>query len=160
MSDRAFQLTEKAFQQDQLDTLLLGTDEYFYTSKFAPTAGTDIALLVPHGIHEYQRHCASTKFSEALRRTLVTLATKYEGFFATAAFLFVESFSRAKGASPFDFSLDEIAILLRQSIQRFRATLEEDRRGEGQAWEDGLYGELRNIAKNTVECEGPDFFGS
>ena len=53
--------------------------------------------------------------------------------------------------------LESIAAELRQSIRVFRFRLEKDRTGVGAEWQDGLFGDLRRLSRNTEGVGGPSF---
>lgn len=159
MKDKALELTEKAFNRGELDKLLTGEGEYSYTPKFSLATDTDMALLLPSGIYKFQRTNEASNFALLLESVLRELVSRYGGLYPVAAFILIESYGRSTGDSPFSFPLEPIASSLKESILSFQYCLKEDRSGYGKAWDDGLYGELRNLARNTVEYRGPDFFG-
>jgi len=159
MGDRALQLTEQAYQRREIKELLNGEAGYSYTPKYSPATTTDLALLLPHGVYGFQKRNPEAGLPKLLEEAVTALAGEYEGLVSAASFLLIEALSRSKGTSPLQFALEPIAEVLRESIQNYRHRLEGDRAGPGHAWEDGLYGELRHLARNTIDCGGPDFFG-
>jgi len=157
MNNRALELTEMAVSRNELSKLLLGEGEYSYISKFSPAIGTDITSILPYGIYKFQKINQSCQFSSDLYEALTSLTARYEGLEPVASFILVESSGRLEGKSPLSFSLVELASLLQGSIEAFRSRLEKDFTGYGFGWENGLYGELLNISRNTVEVGGPSF---
>lgn len=159
MCNQVYELTEMAVQCGQLKQLLLGSSGYGYLPKYSPAHRTDLALVIPHGLHQFQRNCHDSVFSNTIVNVLLELACEYDGIMPAAGFILVESCFRVDRNSPFYFSLEPIAVVLRNSIEHFRDKLSMDHTAEGENWPDGRYGCLRNLARNTVCCGGPDFFG-
>ncbi len=152
------EIVRKAIEEDAIDLLLLGKQEYRYLPYWSSAYGdTDLPDLL-EALHGEAKRKPELEVEESLTYAIQKILKTYEGLLPTAECIFYESYLRSESLSSFNLPLEEIAVMLRDQIEKYKISLFTDKSGRGVLWKDGLLGVLRQLNIVTQEFGGPSFF--
>ena len=155
----AYQLAEKAFQNKELEKLLLGEGQYDYLPKYSPAPGnTDLAEIIPNGVFPYLADNSKIENVNYLNTTLNTLCNSLEGMYSVACFILLYHSYFDKLQVLKKIVIKNVIESLSHNIQKHKSELLKSKSILGASSNFGLYGVLKTLSKNTVELGGPSFF--
>lgn len=155
-----YNLTNLAFENRELDKLLLGENPYKYMTKFFPGSGdSDISTLIVDGIFPYILINKEKETIDYLSNTLHELSLRYDGLPPMASFMLCCAIHKKNnGKMPMNINFEKLLKEMMGSINQYKIQLKNDSTGEGWRNEEGLYGNLKRLSKITTEMSGLNFF--
>lgn len=154
-----YNLAKLAFDNKELDKLLLGKDPYKYMTKFFPGSGdSDVGALIDDGIIPYVRKNKEKEVIDYLDKTLHEICSQYDGLYPIADFILCCAlYKKNEGKMPVDIDFGKLLKEMRKSMHRYEVRLKNDFTGDGFRNEGGRYGDLKRLSKITAEKGGLNF---
>lgn len=155
-----YNLVKTAFENKELNKLLLGENPYKYMTRFYSGAGdSDVPALIYSGIIPYIEKNKTEEVIDYFINTLNELCLQYDGLFPVVALISCcTTYKEDHGIMPANINFEKLSDEIKKSIQRHKFRLEKDFTGNGSNNEKGRYGDLKRLSKIITENDGPNFF--
>lgn len=155
-----YNLAKLAFENKELDKLLLGHAPYKYMPKYFPGSGdSDVSSLIKDGILPYIKENKKNEVVNYLQETLYQLSTQYDGLTPISYLMICCAIQKNnKGELPENIDFEKLLLEMKKSINKYSIRLKNDFTGEGWRCEEGRYGDLKRLSKIATEKGGLNFF--
>ena len=149
-----YEIVDRALKNGELDKLLLGYPQYFYTNRYSYFSDyTDVIVLLNILYSKEDVDDCRQQLSHAI----FNIVDLYEGIDPVATCLLYETSHLFDQRKSLGLPLEEITLRLRKTIKHFQDRLIADKTGGGWNKPNGRYEDMQRLSLNTQDYNGMPF---